>query len=285
MRHFILSVLLLMSVVSCDLVNFRSNSERLAKIGDNVLYKSDVYPLLPEGISPEDSISMVQQYIESWAMDYLMFRKAEEQLSKNEKDINQEVKDFKMSLLSFRFEKLYMENRIDTLVQDKEMLEYYNSHLQNFVYPNSIVKARVITISQNSPYYDNIKGSLGSEDGEDVDFLKDLCSSYAEKYEDFSMNWVDMASVAKALDMDLESCENIFAKSKSHIKNGNGKDVMAYIIDRVPPETPSPYEFNQLRIREAIISKRKQEILSNLERDLLKEGLEKKILKIYRSND
>ena len=106
MRHFILSVLLLMSVVSCDLVNFRSNSERLAKIGDNVLYKSDVYPLLPEGISPEDSISMVQQYIESWAMDYLMFRKAEEQLSKNEKDINQEVKDFKMSLLSFRFEKI-----------------------------------------------------------------------------------------------------------------------------------------------------------------------------------
>ncbi|MCF0167411.1 MAG: hypothetical protein HUJ93_02025 [Bacteroidales bacterium] len=256
--------------------------EPLAKVGENVLYAGQVLKLLPEGVSEADSAAMVRQYIENWALGHLMLLKAQEQLSKEDMDVSREIEQYRRDLLSFRYQKNYVESRIDTAVSEADIKLYYQEHPQAFSYDYSVVKARVVTISRKSPYYSNIKSLFTTQDEEKESELASLCRSYAERYEDFNGEWVALSQVARIADIDLESCEKIFSKSgSSHIKEGEEKNTLIYIVERIAPETLSPLEYNKEKIVDAIISQNKQEILAKLERDLLDDAVANKTLKIY----
>ena len=107
------AIALLLTVTSCNLLEFRSGDEVVARVGENYLYKEDIKNLIPHGTSYSDSIMMVRQYINSWALKYLLLSKAEEELSKTDKDVEGELMDYRNSLLVYRYEKLYIEKRLE----------------------------------------------------------------------------------------------------------------------------------------------------------------------------
>jgi len=270
---------LVLLVTSCSL--FQSRRDVLARIGKDVLYKSEVAKLVPAGTSPEDSAYMVDQYVQSWALARLKALKAMEQLTPEEKDISREVEAFRNDLLSFRYEKMFMESRIDTVVSREQMEEYYEAHPQSFMYDYSVVRARYIVISKRSPYYANIKELYRSKDEEKVAELAELSRSYAEKYEDYGGRYVSIPQMAKDVGMMVSDLEEIAAKQSSYIIEGEQKNTLICFVSRYAPHSLTPRNFNEEKIKDAIISIRKQEILSKLERDLLKEALENKKLQRY----
>lgn len=272
-----MSVLMLVS--ACGL--FQSRRDILAKVGKDVLYKSDVDQLIPAGTSPEDSAYMVDQYVQNWALVRLKTLKAQEQLTPEERDISKEIESFRNDLLSFRYEKMFMESRIDTTVSREQVMDYYEEHPQSFIYAYSVVKARYVVISARSPYYSNIKDLYKSKDEDKVAELADLSRSYAERYEDYGGRYVSLSQVARDVGMVVSDLEEIAAKQSSYILEGEQKNTLIYFVDRYAPNSLTPVEYNEEKIKDAIISIRKQEILSKLERDLLKEALENKKLQIY----
>ena len=280
MKRGLAILVTILAFASCRYLH--PEDEPLAKVGENVLYAGQVLKLLPEGVSEADSAAMVRQYIENWALGHLMLLKAQEQLSKEDMDVSREIEQYRRDLLSFRYQKNYVESRIDTAVSEADIKLYYQEHPQAFSYDYSVVKARVVTISRKSPYYSNIKSLFTTQDEEKESELASLCRSYAERYEDFNGEWVALSQVARIADIDLESCEKIFSKSgSSHIKEGEEKNTLIYIVERIAPETLSPLEYNKEKIVDAIISQNKQEILAKLERDLLDDAVANKTLKIY----
>jgi len=272
-----MSIALLVS--SCSL--FQSRKDVLARIGKDVLYKSEVEKLVPPGTSPEDSAYMVDQYVQSWALVRLKTLKAGEQLTPEEKDISKELESFRNDLLSFRYEKMFMESRIDTVVSESQVEEYYESHPESFKYDYSVVQARYIVINVRSPYYSNIKELYKSKDEEKVAELADLSRSYAERYEDYGGSYVPIPRLAKDVGMMVSDLEEIAEKQSSYILEGEQKNTLIFFVDRYAPHSITPMEFNEAKIKDAIISIRKQEILSKLEQDLLKEALENKKLQRY----
>jgi hypothetical protein len=273
----LLSIVLL--ATSCSL--FQSRRDVLARIGNDVLYKSEVAKLVPAGTSAEDSAFMVDQYVQSWALARLKTLKAMEQLTPEEKDISKEIEAFRNDLLSFRYEKMFMESRIDTVVSRAQVGEYYEEHPQSFKYDYSVVQPRFIVINRRSPYYANIKELYRSKDEEKVAELAELSRSYAERYEDYGSRYVSIAQLAKDVGMMVSDLEEIAAKQNYYIIEGEQKNTLVFLVDRYAPNTLTPLEFNEEKIKDAIISIRKQEILSKLERDLLNEALENKKLQIY----
>ena len=270
---------LVLLATSCSF--FQSRGDVLAKIGKDVLYKSDVAKLVPPGTSPEDSAYMVDQYVQNWALVRLKTLKATEQLTPDERDISKEIESFRNDLLSFRYEKMFMESRIDTMVSRDQVEAYYEEHPQSFKYDYSVVKARYIVINVRSPYYSNIKELYKSKDEDKVAELAELSRSYAERYEDYGDRYVSIPQVAKDVGMMVSDLEEISAKQNSYILEGDQKNTLIFFVDRYAPGTLTPLEFNEEKIKDAIISIRKQEILSKLEQDLLKEALENKKLQIY----
>ena len=256
--------------------------DRIARVGDHILYKQDIERLLPQGISAEDSAAMVEQYVKTWALAHLKLMKAEEVLSADEKDITAEVEDYRSNLLNYRFEHNYTEARLDTTVTDDEMRSYYDSHSGNYKYPYIIAKARIITLSQNSPHYKEIKKTYDVTDGEKVEELRELCLSYAERYDEFGGAWMAMPTIAKSVPgLDAESCETIFRGSNKYIKVGDGKDYFIFLTDKIPVGSLAPYDYCKQTIKDAILINRKQTLLSQLEQELLQEGIESNKLTIY----
>lgn len=276
-----LSAILIVALMLASCSLFQSKSDILVKIGKDVLYKQDVYKLIPEGSSAQDSAIMIDQYVQSWALPRLKTLKAQEQLTPEERNITKEIEDFRNNLISFRYEKMYMESRIDTLVSRDQMEDYYNENQQSFIYDYSVVKARLITIGSRSPYYSNIKELYQTTNPDELSQLRDLCQSYAEKYDDYSQSWVSIQQVARDLGMMTSELEDMLSQNKSFIIEGEQKNILVFFDEIYPLNTLTPFDYNEKKIQEAIISKRKQEILAKLEQDLLNEALENNKMKRY----
>ncbi|OFY39262.1 MAG: hypothetical protein A2X18_04385 [Bacteroidetes bacterium GWF2_40_14] len=279
-----LILVLIPLLFSCKYLNFTSSDAVVAEVGDKVLYESEVKNLIPQGTSPDDSVKMVEQYVNSWALKHLLQKKAESELSKSESDVEQELEDYKSSLLVYKYEKIYLEARLDTVVTDDECKEYYDNYSSNFTLNNSVVKARVIKISERSPNLENIRRMYRANSIEDIDELEKLCYNSADRYDNFNNEWVEISNIAKEIPYDVQMCERE-AWSKSYIEtNDSLYRYFVFFLDKIAPEGTAPYEFYKTKIKEIIISKRKQELIVKLEKNLIQEALEKNILKTNFNN-
>ncbi len=270
--------------VSCKYLDFSSDDAIVAEVGDKILYESEVKNLIPQGTTPEDSINMLEQYVNSWALKHLLLNKAESELSKSEKDVEQELEDYRSSLLVYKYEKIYLEERLDTVITDDECMDYYKNYSSNFTLNNSVVKARVVKVSDRSPNLETIRKMYKTTSLEGIDEFEKLCYNSADRYNNFNNNWVDISAIAREIPYDVQMCERE-AWSKSYIET---KDSLyyyfVYFLDKIAPDSTAPFEFYQTKIKEIILSKRKQELVANLEKNLIQEALEKNLLKTNFNN-
>ena len=125
-RISILLIVLIMGVISsCSFFNDANegSGKRVARIGTHVLYESEIDKLMPDGISAEDSIDMVEQYINSWAMEHLYEDLANRELSKSDLDVSKELDAYRRSLLKYRYEQSYVNQRLDTVITEDDILD------------------------------------------------------------------------------------------------------------------------------------------------------------------
>ena len=118
--------IVLSALPSCRAISsLLHDDEVVAQVGDMKLYRAELDALIPKGLSAEDSTGLARQYINTWASDLVYLGIAEKQLSKAEKDVSRELEDYRKSLLKYRYEQLYVNERLDTAVTDEMVDEYY----------------------------------------------------------------------------------------------------------------------------------------------------------------
>ncbi len=276
----VISVLLLV-LSGCQYFDRKAGLVKVAQIGDRILYERDLAGLVPRGMSSEDSLLMVNQYINTWAVDQLLLVQAQKQLSKSESDVSIEVEQFRNNLLEYRYETMYIEQRLDTAVTSEECRTYYEEHPQAFISQVPVVKARVIKIVPTSVDYPAIRKLVTSDDGEELEKLEELCSISAEFYNTFGHEWTGMDRVAQMMDVNLDDCCRDAAAGALREIERPAANYLMYIEDMVAPGQITPLEFNLERIREIILSHRKQELLSTLKQELLDDAVAGNKLKIF----
>lgn len=285
MKRTLLSLLLILLLGSCEFIDSVLNGDVVARVGTNVLYKKDIAGLVPKGASPEDSAAIVLQYINSWATKKIFLSNAETRLPRHDMDIEQELDDYRTSLLVYRYEKLFLEKNLDTLISDNECKAYYETHKKSYTSHCSIVKARYIKINTSSPHYNVIKTFYKSMKMEDLDRVAELSKNSADQYSDFNMEWIPLSHIAKEIGEELSYCEETL-NQKSYIELEKGSFLyLVRVYDRVKAGEITPYDFNVDLIKESILSKRKQELIANLERNLLEDALNNNKLVIYSDNN
>lgn len=268
-------VLILSSVllISCNSIVRYFSNDYIAEMNGYVLYESDIHDLVRNVQSPEDSAKIVRKYINLWATNIAQLKTAEAKLSKEAKDVSKELEEYRSSLLVYRYEKMYIEQRLDTVVTARESEEYYKNNINSLITRNSLVKARYIKISTDSPNLSRVNSLFASLEYEDLPKLEELVYHSAEVYSDFDNNWVAMEVIAKELMMDISLCEDIINSEKVIKKERDGYLSMVFVYDRILPMQEMPYEFCKNNIDNIIISKRKQELIKELELALLQEAI------------
>jgi hypothetical protein len=286
MKKYLRSIAILMIVLpalsSCKAItSFFSGDEIVAVAGSEKLYRSDLDRILPKGMPVEDSTRLAMQYITTWASDIVYVTIAEEQLSKSEKDVTKELEDYRKSLLKYRYEQLYVNERLDTAVTDDQVQEYFEAHSDKYVLQRPVVKARFLAIFSDSPAKEQIRKRMSSDDVNVLVEADSLAFSAAHKYTGWNDGWVDVAVLSREFGLDYTE---VLAKKKGdwvEIEGEDGISRIAYISDMVKEGELAPIEYAAQSIRDMIISARKQKLIMTLEQDLLKDARDNGKFVIY----
>ncbi len=280
MRYFALLLLFSAVLCSCRFISSMTGEEVAARIGKAKLYKSEIERVIPKGVSKEDSLNFAGEYISSWAIKQLMFLKAEEELSREDKNVEQLLEDYKTQLLIFKYENKFIADRLDTSITEEEMLSYYDNHKEMFITPDGIVKARYIKIHKNFSNLRFLRSLALKHDVESLEELEKLAYNSAEKYDDFGGRWMEMQDVCREMECDIDQLQNRLSSGNVVEITDAGYSKILVVIDKIAPGGISPYESNTEKIREIIFGRRKQELISKLHKDLYNEALDKQKLKI-----
>ena len=267
---------------SCRAIsNFLRGGEAVAEVGKEKLYRTDLDAVVPKGISAEDSVRLARQYIDSWASDRIYVAIAEEQLSKAEKDVTKELEDYRKSLLKYRYEQLYVNERLDTAVTEDKIEEYYNAHKEDFRLSRPIVKARFLRIHADSPMLDRIRKKMESSDPADIEEADSLAFSSAIMFAAWDDEWKDITALARELGVAYDALPDVAGKGWIRQDDTTGVANIAYVSAMMHSGDYAPIDYMSARIKDIIISTRKQSLISSLEQDLLKDARENGKFVIY----
>ena len=276
-RLYILAIIsvVLPAISSCRAISsFLANDEVVAQVGQEKLYRSDIDKVIPKGIVPEDSVRLSRQYINSWASDHVYLKIAEQQLSKAERDVTVELEDYRKSLLKYRYEQLYVNERLDTSVSHEHIEEYYLSHSDKFILERPIVKARFLNIAADSPSLKPIRKKMSSMDANDLVEADSLAFSSAIKFTTWSDSWIDAAVLAREYLMDYSDVLSGMNRGWIEVVDTTGQMKLTFVTEMMPKGKVAPLEFCEEKIKDIIISARKQSLIMNLEQDLLNDARE-----------
>ncbi len=273
----------LLSVQSCQwLRGLIHDDEVVAKVGREVLYRSEVEDLLPDGLSEGDSLRLSMQYINSWAADIVFMDIAEDMLSRNERDVTKELESYRRSLLKYRYEQKYISERLDTAVTQSEINEYYAAHAENYVLQDAVVKARYLRILPGSPDLSKLKRLMSSDEEDALWQTETLAASTSDFFKGYDDHWIDVNVLAR--DMGGIDPSRLTTRGRDVFVeelDGTGMLNLAYIVDITAAGEPAPVEYYAPAITDIILSSRKRALASSLEQELLTSARDKGKFIIY----
>ncbi|MDR1984569.1 MAG: hypothetical protein LBQ28_07090 [Prevotellaceae bacterium] len=273
-------IILILAICSCSK---RSNDTLLAEAYGKKLYLSDLADILPLNDIDTDSVSAVSTYTSAWVRRQLMTKKAEELLDEKQKNVMAEIEDYRSSLLIYRLEQDYIFQNIDTVVEKDEIENIYKENKELFITQSALVKATYIKIQNETPEIGSIKKMCMGLNNENVKQIEDLCMMYAEKYDSFDSEWIQIYELLRLLPPGISGDE--FEKTLRANRFYETKDALySYFIKLqsiLPKGSISPLEKEREKIRAIILNKRKRELIRELEEKTYNAGIGNKDAKIY----
>lgn len=249
---------------NCD-KNGSNKQEPIAKVYDKELYPSDVKDIFPSNISSADSLQLLKAHVDRWVRRQLMLIRAEKNLTDEQKNVSKQLDDYKTFLLIFKYEQEYIRQKLDTVITTTEIDRFYKENIDNFILSESIVKALYIKVKKDNSYIDKIKVLYKSTKEDDVKALDNLAYQVALKYDYFNDSWISFSRIASELPMTVDNIED-FLRNKRAIEVED--ENFAYFIsirELILKGQISPLEFEHENIKNIILNKRKQKLITDLE--------------------
>ncbi|MBR0109492.1 MAG: peptidyl-prolyl cis-trans isomerase, partial [Bacteroidales bacterium] len=181
-----------------------------------------------------------------------------------------ELEAYKRELLRFRYEQRFIGDRLDTLVTEDQMLDFYEKHKNLFTLDRPILKVRFVDILKNMDKKDQIIRLMSSNKPKDMDEVEGLANKYAIKYFDKSYEWMDAAVLAREFGTDYGQMLAKMNQSYIRMESEDAADIKVAYVREIRRSGVAPFDFCTDRIREYILSGRKHDLLVALEQSLLK---------------
>lgn len=257
-----------------------ANKNVLARVGDETLYIYDVESIFTPGMPAEDSVKLLETYVDQWVKKQLKIQEAEKVLASSQDEIDRMVSDYRGSLMTYKVDQYYVDNRIDTLFTDSQISAYYEQNKSDFVLGKAIVKARVVKVPKTYRQIPRLRELLQSAREEDYQDLIDISIKNSFELTDMS-SWTDFATLLQLLPTNKEKNYDYLLKS------GKGEEFedkeYVYLVkvrDSRLPGDYSPRESVTEVIQRVIFNQRKQEIVRNYEDSLYRIAKENKKIMI-----
>jgi hypothetical protein len=269
-------ILLLLSIgLSCS--HNKDGEKPIARVMDKYLYPADLSGLIKPGTTPKDSILIVKNYISDWIRQQVLVSKAEENIEIDKKELDKKIEDYKESILIYQYENELVKQKLDTIITEKQVEEFYNQHKEDFILRNDLVRLTYIKTLNTEPNLVNIKRmfvdpSVNILQMQDVCKKAGLTSSFDESI------WI-------STDFFPPTMQSLFAKTKGFVEQKDSVyTYLSQVKEFMPKGNSSPKSYVKDQIFKIIVNQRKVEMIKNIREELYKEALQKGDFEIINEN-
>lgn len=271
----------LMLATGCQNSSTSKPKTPVAKVYDKYLYAEDISHMIPKELSQADSLAIITDFIDKWVLKQLLLHQAETNLSEEDKDVEQQIDDYRTSLLIFKYEQGIIQQQIDTAVSQQEMMDYYDQYSSNFILNQNLVKSLLIVLPNDAPNMWKVRNWYRSDKDEDFTLLEGYCYENGKSFDYNDEQWVvfdDLISKIPNFDSDAER----FLKYRKYQEFKDDENIyILRIYDYRLAGTVAPMEYVEEKIKSILINKRKVQIINSLESDIYNNALNHGHFNVY----
>ena len=249
----------------------------LAQVGEEKLMKSDVLLKLPLSCTGEDSARLVDNMVNQWINEQLLYQQGLSKLPDLE-ELEQQVTQYRRDLIARTYQSARLAIYNDEVSED-ECLAFYEKCKKDLKLQDPIVQGIYIQLLANATKVKELKDWLKQIQHGTMDHAEELeqfCQQRAVDYDAFMDQWVDMRRLTDRLPNKLYApiqCQVYQQKDNDYI-------YLFLISDYKSAGTEQPYEFCRKELLEMIIEQKQDDFRNQLEKDLKEEALRTGLLKL-----
>ncbi|MGQ8335440.1 hypothetical protein ACUNWD_02745 [Sunxiuqinia sp. A32] len=271
-------VILLLILVGC---NQQEERTPIAQVHDEILYLDEVDLVIPNELGEADSTLWADDFIKNWVRRKLLIWAAEQNLNADQKNVEKELEEYRNSLITYRYKKELMAQKMDTIVSDREAEQYYQQHEQQFILSKNIVKAIYLKTPLEVSDPETIKNLSTDESPEKLAELDDYGIRYAKTYDRFNDKWIEMENILNQIPSDIPDQERFLRRNKFVESDDTDYYYFICIRDFRLAGEPAPLEYVESQIKNLLLNQRKVKFLKQVEDDIYKEGTVSNKYKIF----
>ncbi len=272
-----------MILISCRNSDTSTDSKAIARVDNVYLYADDLKDLVAPGTPKKDSLAIVKDFINRWATQQLLFKKAEINLNKDkQKEFEKLLEQYKIDLYTKAYLEEMVIRTVDTTITETDLETYYAKYKNNFKTTDDLVRLRFINISKSNTKMNQIKAYFGSGKPKDKENLKKI----AINFKNYALNdsvWVDMPQVYEKLPFVNQDNKLKYIQSGVYFQYQDSTDIfLVKVLNVAPKNSISPYQYIKPTLKQIIINERKNNLIQQLKKEITDDALNNDDYEIYK---
>lgn len=260
------------------------NRVAVARANNEFLYLDDIKDIVPKGTPAKDSAELISKYIDNWIRESLVTQKAESNLGDEQKNVEKQLRDYRNSLITYTYEKELVKQKLDTVVTDAEIEEYYNNNKADFELKDNIIKVVYVKVDKKAPGLDKLKRMYKSDLPTDREQLESYCHQFASNFYLDDSSWLLFDDLLKEIPIQTYNKELFLQNNRFVEVSDSLNHYFVNIKGFQIRNSLSPLGFEKENIKNIILNKRKLQLITKMIEDIYNDAANNNKIEIY-TND
>ena len=259
---------------SCTALEKQQKVGAAVEVNGQYLYRSTL-DSLTVGLSSEDSLRMVQQYISQWTKDILEYDKAK---ARTKSDLEKLVEEYRRALYVQAYEQQLIERHMPKAVPDSVVMQVYEQMPNRFLLDESIVKGILVVVPKDARDIAKLRGWMAKEK---LDEIEKYAYQNASGYELFADKWLTTTDLLAHIPAERTEMENML-KAKNQIEVTDSlKTYVLQVTEKHLRGEQMPMEYARPEIEKIVLYERQVDFLNKEREKLYNEAIQDQKIKFY----
>ena len=258
----------------CAAYDKKQQSGAAVDVNGHYLYQSTL-DSLTLGLSSEDSMRIVQQYVSQWAKDMLMYDAAK---ARTNSAIEALVEDYRRTLYVHAYEEYLVDRRMPKTVADSTVLQVYEQMPDRFKLDQSIMQGLLVVVPNDAQKIAKLRGWLEKME---LDNIEKYAYQNASGYELFTDKWLTTTDLIASMPITRAELEAAL-KNKNQIEVSDTlKTYILQVTDKHLMGEKMPMDYARPEIEKIVLNARQVEFLQKERERLYNEAIQEKKIQFY----
>ncbi|MCQ2188842.1 MAG: hypothetical protein MJZ00_02850 [Paludibacteraceae bacterium] len=242
----------------------------IAELNGKPLYEDEIKSILTPDMSYEDSLKSTESYIRNWAVDELLYLKAEENLT-DTKDVDLLVEKYRKSLMIYEYQKQLIQEKLSNPIKESELVDFYKSNTDLYTAHETLFNGIFITMPVTSQAKNEINPLLKFSDIS-ISAIEPIASKYGLRIKYFDNEWTPIAAVQRLGMSDISRTHSF--ERKNHFESTDEDNIYILVVqDHINVGDLQPFVYVKERIENMMTEQKKVNFLRKLADDAYNEAI------------